>query len=232
MEFGQTFESSAPVISLTIIDRATLEGRLTSNTTKILVVVRDPRTNASHPNVVSVPTQRIPLSLHLEILGTMPGIRELLNGCSYRIPLVDNGFINGHNPIIYAVESLLASKLGLAESLELGELSFRARLRVVKAGKSYHLSDPTSEQVHYILMANILVVVTDGASLFPRRTASYSQISWVEVSKFIHMVEQKNPEVLGIGLNAIEYCVHGLCISTTYDLLSEALGKDLYEPVK
>lgn len=232
MEFGRTFESSAPVISLTIIDRATLERGVISNTTKVLVVVRDPKTNATHPNVVSVPTQRIPPGLHLEILEAIPEIQELLNGCSYTTSMVDNGFTNGHNPIIYAVESLLSSKLGLGEHLESGDLSFQAGLRIVKAGKSYHLSNLMSEQVHHILMANIIVIVSDGASLFPPSTASYSQISWVEVGQFISMVEQKNPELLGTGLNAIEYCVYGLCLLTTYDLLSKVLCKRPYESVR
>ncbi len=220
MEFGQTLESAAPVISLTIIDRATLDGWLISNTTKILIVVRDPKTNATHPNVVSVPTQRIPPGLHSEILGTKPGTRELLSGCFYDTSIVDNKSTNGHDPVIYAVESLLSSKLGLAEHVEVGDLCFQAGLRLAKAGKVYL----TSEQPHHILMANIIVVVSEGARLFPLRTASYSHIAWIEISKFIDMVDQKNPEVLGTGLNAIEYCVHGLCISTTYDLLSEALG--------
>jgi hypothetical protein len=229
MEFGQTSQSPAPVIALTIIDRASLDKGCTSDTTKILVVVRDPRTNITHPNVVSVPTQRIPVGLHREILGEMPVAAELLGGHSYKAPMVDNGLTNGHDPIIYAVESVLSSKLGVAEHLELGDLSFQAMLRLARVGQSYHLSDSKSEQVHYILMANIIVVILNGVHLFPGSTASYSQLSWVEVGKFIGMVEQKDPEVLGTGLNAIEYCVHGLCISTTYDLLSEALGKDLCE---
>ena len=226
MEFGQTIESSAPVIALTILDQATLDRGRTSDTTKILIAVRDPRTNATHPNVVSVPTQRIPPGLYREILGEMPAAGELLSGHTYKASMVDNGSTNGHHPIIYAVESLLSSKLGVAEHLESEELSFQTMLRLVRAGKSYHLNDSTSEQVHYILMANIITLVLKGTALFPSKTASYSQLSWVEVGKFISMVEQKNPEVLGTGLNAIEYCVHGLCISTTYELLSETLGKD------
>ncbi|HLO18236.1 MAG TPA: hypothetical protein VK206_25615 [Anaerolineales bacterium] len=232
MEFGQTFESLAPVISLTIIDQATLDAGLISDSTRILVVVRDPKTNTAHPNVVSVPTQRIPASLHLEICGATPGFGESLKEHSHSISMVSNRLVNGHNPIIYAVESLLSSKLGLAEHLESGQLCFQAKLRLVKAGKSYQLNNFTDEQVHYISMANIIVVISDGVKLFPSKTASYSHISWVEVSRFFNTVEQRNPEILGVGLNSIDFCVHGLCIATTYELLTAVVGKDLYQTLK
>jgi hypothetical protein len=173
MEFGRTCESPAPVISLTILDQATLEYDQISKTTRLLAVVRDPKSNDTHPNVVSVPTQRVPVSLYNEILEPAKREQALKHAIWYNSPAIDNDLGSGHNPIVYAVEALLSRKLGLAEHLESGALRFQAALRLEKAGKSHHAGHSTSEQVEYISMANIIVATSDGTRLFPRRTASF-----------------------------------------------------------
>jgi hypothetical protein len=51
----------APVLALTLVDGGSLSpaGKVTIDS-RVLLAVRDPETNETHPGVVSVPTQRIP----------------------------------------------------------------------------------------------------------------------------------------------------------------------------
>ena len=67
-------ESSSPVLSLTVLDARTLPEGILRPDSLLLVVVRRPDCNPTHPNVVSVPTQRLPRSLFCELLH---GAREL-----------------------------------------------------------------------------------------------------------------------------------------------------------
>jgi hypothetical protein len=224
MEYGQTTRCRAPVLSLTILDQATTKQGLVCATTRVLVVVRDPKTNSAHPNVVSMPTQRIPPSLFRNILDTSGPI-EMVDpaGQWHVVRRVNNEATGGHHPAMYAVEALLARKLGVSDQLEMDKLRFSVTLRLVTTGQSYHANLPVDRQVHHISMASMIVTISEGAELFPHTTSSYSHIFWVDTAKFLETVTSKNPMALESGLDPIGYCVHGLCVSTSYAVLARQL---------
>lgn len=224
-QYGETVQFPSPVLSISIFDQATSANNLFSEDANIQVVVRDPQTNETHPNVISMPTNRIPEALFRAILESAELEDESGSTAFYKAGEVDNVSQSAHHPVVYAVDTILSRKLGVARDLELGTLRFRAALRACTIGKSVY---PNSEfeRTEHIAMANIRVIVTHGAELFPLKSPSYSHISWVSVSRFLESVRQKNPLVL--DLDPIEYCIHGLCISTAYDMLAHRFGFKRY----
>jgi hypothetical protein len=225
-QYGKTPQSPSPVVSISIFDHAIPDKDLVPGDAKIQVVVRDPETNKTHPNVISIPTHRVPCALFRPLLESAERDEEVGSTTFYKGGEVENAPGGGHHPVIYAVETILSRKLGVADELELGALRFRAALRAVTVGKSVYPDSESHNRTEHIAMANIRVTVTRGAELFPPKTASYSTIFWVPVNRFLETVQKKNPLVL--DLDPIEYCIHGLCISTAYDVLARRFGFKRY----
>lgn len=229
MKRGSDPDFRSPVLALSIFDYASLDGGAITEHTKLLVVVRRPETNPTHPNVVSVPTQRIPagwLDSRFQAVSYIEnGLIAFCDG-----PEVDSLQSNGHDPIIYATRAILSQKLGVSDALESHALAFRAAPRALMRGVSYYPDFPESGREEHILMMNLIVTITRGADLFPPSTESYSHILWADVATFLHSVRAKDPTVLGLGAEAVEYCVHGLCVWSTYNNLARELGLDFYKP--
>jgi hypothetical protein len=191
------------------------------------LVVRDPATNSTHGDVISVPTMRVPAPLFDSLLPSIGSYEDERGKTTIysieqadSIEQSDNVCLDGHNPLIFTVEGILAQKLGVADQLELGQLTFNAVLAAKGVGTSvYHEPVRRFEQIR---MAGIVVEVTGGADLVPSTTASYSRILWVPVKDFLHAVETRNPAA--VGLDPFKFCIHGLCIATTYDILAHRLG--------
>jgi hypothetical protein len=220
MKRGHSVEFPATVVALSIFDLSGGASASIDATTKMQVVVRDPISNVKHPNVISVPTQRVPEALIRAMVNTVDAETEDAHTTYYRGPAVDVS-VRGHHPIVFAVESILARKLEVASDLELGRIKYQALLRAISVGKSHYPNLPAIETEEYVLMANIMVLVTSGAELFPKQTTSYSHILWIDVKDFLTTVHKRNP--LEIGLDPFEYCIHGLCISTTHDVITNNL---------
>lgn len=223
---GKTPQSPSPVLSISIFNQVISDKDLMSEGAKILVVVRDPQTNDTHPNVISIPTHRVPNALFRAIKESAEREEEIGSTTFYKAGEVDNLSESAHHPVVYAVETILSRKLGVASELELDTLRFRAALRAITIGKSIYTDSELFERTEHIVMANIRVIITQGADLFPLKSSSYSPIFWVSVNSFLETVQQKNPLVL--ELDPIEYCIHGLCISTTYDMLAYRFGFKRY----
>lgn len=226
-----TAHSPAPVLSLTVIDGGSLDHGVLSPNSRVLVAARSPRTNPTHPNVVSVPTQRLPRALHREIVASAvpDGQRSTSVTTYFSGPPVDSAVINGHNPTMYAVESLLARKLGLAERLEQQTVSFRAALRSeVRAAAGYDNLGP--EMVYEdIEMLNVVVEMQGDHPLFPTETASYAPIAWSPVARFLQGVDVRDPQLVYEGFDAIDLCVHGVCLKAAQTTLEALLGRQLFD---
>lgn len=192
-------EAPAPVAAATVIDCVPGSDRYG----KVLVVVRDPRTNATHPDTVSVPTQRIPP----ELLGALSSTGRIGRWSSSEAT-------TGHDPLIFVVESILSRKLGLADALEAGTVVFEARTGRVTVGEASY-----GTTVEPIAMANVLVRILRGPGWVPERTASFSCIRWVDPAALIGAFETKEPLLLFPDADPLEVCIHGLCVSTTTDLV-------------
>ena len=185
---------------------------------RIVVVVRDPATNASHPNVVSVPTRRVPQQYAGALLPkhhttAVGDTRVAVWQCR------DSHLHDKRDPVVHEVVSLLSQKLGLADTLESGEVRFQADVVAVRTGRAA----PESMQ---LTMITVLVGITRGADLIPSQTASYSDIRWVPAARFVDAVARRDPSA--IGLSPVDFCIHGLCIASTYDVLASALGHAPY----
>lgn len=239
-------QKPAPIVALTILDAETLgpESRILGST-RILVAARRPDTNPTHPNVVSVPTQRVPATLMRELCGrgrpvgkdhglrskaaSLRGPERLLRARILKVPFMDSGLAGGHAPAVYAVESLLCGKLGLAEAIENKSVRFSAAPRLHVVGTVlYERTSPdipgrpvTLDGQEYrrelCEFCNIQVRLL-GARSVPESTASYRQIRWTTVEEFRGLVKTRDTELMLalFGDHSVHYCVHGLCLTTSY----------------
>lgn len=219
-------ESLPPfVLALTIVRPAKTGANENNLEDEILYCVRDQQVNLTHPNVVSIPTQRIPTSLGEELMakGTDKGTQgetQLLTSV-----IASNKDVNGHDPMIFAVESIMARKLGLADQLESDELAFTVELAGHQRGRARYLKgsgkNPGINDDEELRMINLFVRIDEGADLFPDKTPSYRILSWATMSNFTQMWEDKKATGLGITEHeAIFVCVDGLCLHSTYDILT------------
>lgn len=212
------------VLALTVLDGSSMEGHQISPQTRVRVVVRSRETNQTHPDIVSVPTGRIPAALASSIwderrVRAREGETDL-----YCIEPVSSQPHSGHNPIAYAVKSLLCGKMGVADELELQNFKFEAFLVGCQAGEArYPNCVPDTE---YLKMINVAIKITAGVETMPKHTGSYSKSLWAEVAGYFKMWETRDTTYVGISPEeAIKgICVDGLCISSTYDMLQFLLG--------
>src|SRR5205823_1377215 len=106
-------------------------------------------------------------------------------------------------PLIFSVNSLLSSKMGISDFLEQKEVRYSAYLRAMVTGTVKHPSHSESTA-----MLNVVVLVEKGAQHFPPKTASYSHILWSSVDSFLETARSKDPLLLDLNLDPIEYCIH------------------------
>ncbi|MBI5244188.1 MAG: hypothetical protein HY922_11020 [Elusimicrobia bacterium] len=209
------------VISLIILDGSDSAIDTIADNKNILLCVRDPARNLHHPNVVSVPTQRIPESLFQAIVNKSHACRVDVSSTLMDAEFVDNSETRGHNPVIYVVESLLAQKLGVSEGSYAGHAAclFRAKPVWLERGcVNYPGVSQGDIETEPIEMLSILVLTAD-AGRFPRRTHAYSHILWTPIPKFLSSFEHKNVQYAHPDLDPIEFCIHGLCVSSAYKFL-------------
>ena len=248
MDYSRHFRKVSAVVSLTILDGTTLNSSGDIHyKTKILIGIRDAITNLTDPNVMSVPTQRIPARFlngfkrkaeKIDINGIARlGFPERLSEAYWvDSEKVNNRLLNGHRLEIYTVEALLARKLGLAKALEKNKIYFQAWPTVLLSGSILHEKisckipgklvkvQGQDYYLEYIKMLNMNVELF-GTEFIPKRTASYSQIRWVNADEFIKMVETKNHKLLLsiFGKQSVGYCVHGLCLISAYVSINRQL---------
>lgn len=225
MNENVTGEANSPpyVLALTIV-RATNPDPL-HGSDEVLFCVRNRDVNLTHPNVVSVPTQRIPdaIGRELEAMGSPQGTSgdtQLLSSARH-----SNSDADGHNPLIYIVESIFARKMGMADSLESDQLVFTAQLAGFHHGHAQYEKgtgeNPDIDDDEELRMINVEVRIDEGADLFRPSTVSYDYILWASEAKFRKMWEDNDTTLIGLPEHLdIWVCAHGLCIASTYDVLS------------
>ncbi|WP_424978726.1 hypothetical protein [Leisingera sp. S232] len=218
-------KSDSPfVLALTIVKSKQDLGDGIAASDDVLICVRNEDINETHPNVISVPTQRIPAVLAEKIIAA--GAEEGSSGSTtiYRGQAASSKSANGHSEIIYAVESLLAGKLGLADAIERGDFSFTARLAGNQIGTANHPEFHGTDRPDHedLQMMNIMVRVDRGAELLGEPTVSYDHVKWVSIDKFRTMWSNgKQPTDVGFtGEESFRLCIHGLCISSSADVLA------------
>lgn len=217
----EPLEYDGDVIALTIIDRDTLaDGKIVENT-RVRIGVRRAERNLTHPDIVSVPTQRIPQSLANNLLGIETSVDEKR---SIALPAcwIPNGIASGHRSVVYAVESLMSRKLGVAEYLESERLKFVATPAICILDWANYPNLIDADDAPYpskelLRMINIRVHLTEGTDLFPTDTESYHQSRWVTAREYSAMMDGKDVSL--VGLDGFKFCVDGLCVASTKEII-------------
>jgi hypothetical protein len=210
------------VISLIIVESTALSGERVADTGRVLVCVRNPATNVHHPSVLSVPTQRIPSVLLQSIKRECRLSPVGKSSTALEADWVDSRHTTGHNLVVYSVESLLSQKLGISEGERGGDdCPFRAKPVWIEQGYAAYAKGNGLEIEHEAIdMLGILVIVSNPAA-FPASTHSYNRILWTPISQFLLSYEQKNVECIDPTLDAVELCIHGVCVATAYEYLKK-----------
>jgi len=189
-------EHYAPVIAVTVL-------RDGADGTEVLTVVRRPETNATHPDVLSVPTMRVPVGL----ADHWPSAASDATGIA---------------GLAFCVEALLSRKLGLADVLELGEVRYRLGRLGAWQGTSFIGVDGERDITEDLTMFNVAVYLTRGGHHVPAGTASLAPITWTREETFHAIVETGDVALLDADLDAVLVCVRGLCVETSRRLLQSA----------
>lgn len=221
-----------PVLAATIVDVATLVHGAIAPTTRILIVVRDATTNVTHPDVVSMPTQRIPFALAESLLNDTSSLGSEQTADAETTYLIGPEYTNlermVHNPVVYSVVALLTRKLGVTEYLEWHHghkprLTFSATVASMTVGHATYSNRPGGRESEYIRMINVLVRIVDGVDLFPSQTSNYAFVRWVDASRFMEAMRDRNPTAIDPRLRLEQYCIHGLCVHGTYGHVTREL---------
>lgn len=214
----------APVLSLTVLDGSSLPGGELRADSRVLVVVRDAVANLTHPNVVSVPTQRIPAQLYDAIVASARSVGKDRNVRFFDGGVISSKTDDGHNATVHATEALLARKLGLAEGLESGRVRFRAALRARVDGTAVYDNVGSDAIFEPISMLNVVVELACPQDELPLTTTSYSLLAWTSVARFLRGVDARDPHVVSPALDSIELCVHGVCLDAARASLTQLVG--------
>jgi hypothetical protein len=198
---------------LTVVDASSLREGAVETRSKVLVVARDPSSNPTHPNVVSVPTQRIPDALYHSLEGDLrsPSKRGQMLGLE-AARVVDSQLDDSHDPLVFAVESVLARKLGFADALERDQVSYEAGLHTLIQGAAMYDNLADVDLYEGIDMLSVVVALADPQRLLQQRTGSYSEIAWTSVGGLLASIDSRDPGDLEVGFDPIELCVHGVCL--------------------
>ena len=221
-------DSPPYVLALTIVRTTNSDSVHGGDKEEVLFCVRNRDVNLTHPNVVSVPTQRIPTALGDEMIA-----EGLANGTFGKTQLLNskkssNRDTKGHNSMIYAVESLLAGKMGMADHLESNEFEFTVELAGFHHGHAQYEKgtgeNPDVDDDEELRMINLVVRIDEGIDSFPPSTISYDYLLWTSTPNFRKMWENNDTTLIGLPDHVdIWVCAHGLCIASTYDILSAKL---------
>jgi hypothetical protein len=256
-DYGQSPDRPTSILNLTILDASTLtpDGRVSADT-RIQVGVRSAEVNTTHPMVISTPTQRIPDVLFNAILERSEAVaygkelelsfpEQFLSIETFESDtLFDSERYSGHEPVIYAVNSLLTQKFGAGSALERGQIRYRATpASLIVGAVLYDNLDSLSDALQpkrdgivsrsiqidsdegplfkeYHRMCSILVLL-EGAEHLPESTPSYSEIRWISVAEYQQMSRSRSLIHIGdqFSEQSLDYCIHGMCLCSSFVVL-------------
>jgi hypothetical protein len=225
---GSSFPTA---IALSIFDSSTTyRGKIVPSTTKILACVRDPKTNLTDQDVISLPTERVPTEFAQNALQqySIANIVEIGSGAHGKRVVVrwkDRKVrdTRGIEPAHYLARSLMRGKLDVAGAIEDGSLKIVSAVpRTSIFGTVYGTNaDPVNgtEQLH-MLGIRTLVEFKKDTNPFPDKTESYYGIQFMRTDEFSEMVTNKNPRLISRFGDFTKLCIYGLCGSTGVDIIN------------
>lgn len=137
----------------------------------------------------------------------------------HRFPEVRSDRDNGHHPVMFIAEALLAGKLGMAEPREQGRLVFASSLFSVTVGTAHYTTENPYGSSEPIAMGNLLVSVLEGFDLFPRVNASYSAIFPASLAALERAKATGDLSGLPVRLVPAVHRIGGLCIESTVNVI-------------
>jgi hypothetical protein len=191
----QSLALFSPVLALTLLRRRA--GQL-----EVLTGVRTAAANRYHPGVVSVPTLRVAEATAATWLEELTGI-------------------TASDTVMREVVNLLARKLGAADALELNQIGLTRLHLGAWQGTSVIGEDASGLVTEDLTMFNACVEVVDGSDLIAEETASYNPLLWVNVDRFLKMVETRDVGALDADLDELLFCAYGLCLESAAKILKE-----------
>lgn len=206
LELGDARRLTVPVLSLCIYRDESRE--------EVLLGVRKPTiTSPRHPGVLSTPTMRLPWPLMDALLeplrvdasdvDELEGFEEVRVTQPIEIGVADSM----SNPLSFAVESMMARKLGWGDALVRGDISATAQsVAIARADVDGCEMDETEDT----FMLTVEIVLRSEVSL--AATASFSRLDWVARNKIDTALELDDPYLLIKGGEPWEVCLHGLCV--------------------
>lgn len=217
-------EKFSPVFALSIFNIDSTDNGVITPDTLILAGVRRPETNLSDPNVISVPTHRIPAAFLQDIVNELEpkSIEEKVLGPDKRVYATwkekhSNGPSKAKEMVTFLVKSLMSSKLGTAEALygaegKLKLISVEPRVSIF--GQVVGTNANPVDGVEMIHMLGIAAFVRFDRNPFLKQTESYANIQFIKAKDFVQIVEKKDPMLISMFGDWAEVCVRGLCVLT------------------
>jgi hypothetical protein len=189
---------------------------------EILVAVRDPEENTTHPNVVSTPTMRITPQSMVQSTAHKPLlVSQTPNKHVFKIDRRWRpGYLDAYNDaygVQMDVDSLLETKLGIEPGPGWNtRLNYQATPHSLTLGDSrVGVDERGMDIIEKVAMLSVLVQTwPDQKDLFPSHTEHYRDIRWVSPDEYRSMQEEKNLLPVFDAM-AAELCIHGVCIATS-----------------
>jgi hypothetical protein len=213
-------DTYASVISLTIL-------REVDDQVQVLAGPRNPATNPTHPNVISVPTQRVtPLLATGAAMGCevkSQTKKEQVFARRWRV--FDSADEMDADIVGHIVASAIGRKVGFEQLLVRRTNDVRISLESFTLGQSLVDYDAVNQiqTIEAIGMLNAAVHVPPDTER--PQPVSYSSLKWFDIEEFQRGYREK--DTLGMfpefGLDALEMCVHGVCMATTSAVLQRGI---------
>lgn len=215
--------SGAAVLGLTIINVVDKSKGITCKD-KILLCIRDPLTNINHPNVVSVPTQRIPMSLYRDIISSADSYNIQSPYVLFNGDFISNDRYRGNNPVIFSVEATIFRKISIFNDGYInGGLCFDARLISATSNVLHYPRNNGKVISEYVNMLNIIVYLYN-PTIFPANSWKYSNMKWVEIGGFLEAFNKRDVSYIGVDMNIIGCDIYGLCVSSSFAALNSIIS--------
>jgi len=202
----------APVVSLTTL-------REHEGAVQVLAGPRNPKVNRTHPNVISVPTMRLPAEYAAAAMLKSKVARQTAKEQVFEREwkTYPNEKELETHVLSNIVSGVMAAKIGLADVTVLRIPELRMSLESFTLGFSLVDFDAkkNAETIEAIGMLNAAVVVP--SDIEAPKSATFSRLKWFDIEDFQTGYQNRDATILfpEDPIDAIEMCVHGVCLATT-----------------
>jgi hypothetical protein len=211
---GKDRSEPVGVVSLALFSDQTMR--------RVLLGVRRPTPLVKrHPGVLSTPTLAVPVPVLLEMVGWsgLPTDAEPFRRLDISNRLSIGTGMQAWHPAVFAIEHLLARKLGVGDALAAGQFTAEAMPYAYSIDK---VSDSLATELsEWTAMLTYIVVLRSGIDSLPNGTGSYTRLVWADVAKAQAAITKRDALIVDMTLNPFEVCVQGLCMNSILPLMAD-----------